>query len=254
MTFQPTNTEEWVRDQTKKTNIHGRRGRGRPTSGPVASRNNQYPPPTTAAERVALANRQIVWLNTDLGYRERYYSNLTDTGAVLRNSAKVAGWYPYDIDMPHLRLDYGRLVVPTIGSNVEYLIGNSSPANMLWEETYDPHGWFTPGSPSTQIVPTIPGHYRCFFHAQFNTSTGGFWATVRRNSAGAGGDPYNRQMAFNGAQVIGQPVEVVAEYGMNGTTDYLECTIWNGSGATNASRGFFLVEYVRPLQVVWAAT
>lgn len=67
------------------------------TRGTTAQRDAKYGVPGTSAARVALANQQVTWFNTDLGWKERYYevdatSGLTAKGLV----GAPAGWYPIE--------------------------------------------------------------------------------------------------------------------------------------------------------------
>lgn len=64
--------------------------------GTTTERNLTYGVPATDAERIALANRKIVWWNTDKNWPETYFapdgtSGLTVTGLL---PGHPAGWYP----------------------------------------------------------------------------------------------------------------------------------------------------------------
>jgi len=74
------------------------------TRGTTAQRDAKYGVPGTSAARVALANQQVTWFNTDLGWKERYYevdatSGLTAKGLV----GAPAGWYPISTG-PYIKL------------------------------------------------------------------------------------------------------------------------------------------------------
>jgi len=64
--------------------------------GTTAERDALMPPPTTDPERVALANRQVVWFNTDHGWFESYYAQGGKSGLTVRGLSTVggSGWYP----------------------------------------------------------------------------------------------------------------------------------------------------------------
>jgi hypothetical protein len=67
-----------------------------PHTGTTAERNAYYGTLTTTAQQVALANRQVVWYNTEKGWFESYYvptgtASLTARGLV---AGHAAGWYP----------------------------------------------------------------------------------------------------------------------------------------------------------------
>lgn len=64
--------------------------------GTSAQRDAFFGVPTTNAERVALANREPVWFNTDFGWEESYYADsalagLTTLGLV---AGTASAWYP----------------------------------------------------------------------------------------------------------------------------------------------------------------
>lgn len=63
--------------------------------GSTAERDVLYGVPTATADQVALANRNIVWFNTDKGWSETYFSpaaaGLTARALIAGNPA---GWYP----------------------------------------------------------------------------------------------------------------------------------------------------------------
>lgn len=64
--------------------------------GTTAERDTIFGVPSTDPQRVALANRKIVWFNTDTGWEEMYYATtgkpgLTALGLVSQASS---GWYP----------------------------------------------------------------------------------------------------------------------------------------------------------------
>lgn len=76
--------------------LWARVSRTTPVAGTIALRNLTFPPPTTVAEQVDLANQQVTWWNTEYGWEESYYAptgspGLNPPGLVPGVSA---GWYP----------------------------------------------------------------------------------------------------------------------------------------------------------------
>ena len=69
---------------------------GNESRGSTARRDAIHGSPTTAAARVALANAQPVWFNTDLGWEESYYATLGLSGLTVTPLVPDApsGWYP----------------------------------------------------------------------------------------------------------------------------------------------------------------
>ncbi|QYC55010.1 minor tail protein [Arthrobacter phage CastorTray] len=64
--------------------------------GTTADRNLMFGTPATDPARVALANRQIIWFNTELGWEESYYATEGKTGLVVTGLQQphASGWYP----------------------------------------------------------------------------------------------------------------------------------------------------------------
>lgn len=64
--------------------------------GTTAERDTIFGVPGTDATRVALANRRIVWFNTDLGWEESYFATTGKSGLVVTGLVANAssGWYP----------------------------------------------------------------------------------------------------------------------------------------------------------------
>lgn len=60
--------------------------------GSTALRDLYYGTPGTPALRVALANKDPRWFNTDKGFEQVYCSQFDDAGATIRNSAATHGW------------------------------------------------------------------------------------------------------------------------------------------------------------------
>lgn len=64
--------------------------------GTTAERDTIFGVPSTDPTRVALANRKIVWFNTDTGWEESYYATTGKTGLTALGlvSQASSGWYP----------------------------------------------------------------------------------------------------------------------------------------------------------------
>lgn len=86
-----------LRQMNKDINsLWARIARTTPVAGTVALRDLTFPPPSTIAEQVDLANQQVTWWNTEMGWQESYYApsgspGLTALGLV---AGAPAGWYP----------------------------------------------------------------------------------------------------------------------------------------------------------------
>lgn len=63
--------------------------------GTTAQRDAAFPDPVATADKVALANRQIIWYNTDFGWFESYYTAIaTGTVVPILVGGAVSGWFP----------------------------------------------------------------------------------------------------------------------------------------------------------------
>lgn len=72
--------------------------------GTSAQRDLRFVPPTTDALRVALANKRLLWFNTEFGWHESYYApTLTGLTAPALVAGVPAGWYPVN-DGPRAKL------------------------------------------------------------------------------------------------------------------------------------------------------
>jgi microcystin-dependent protein len=123
--------------------------------GTTAQRDAKFGVPGTAGARVALANQQVTWFNTDLGWKERYYevtgsAGLTAVGLV---AGATPGWYPIGVG-PYLELDAPAEVnvfIDTVisGWSILYRKGGASwftmtgtdRANVLKHGRYDIKVW-----------------------------------------------------------------------------------------------------------------
>lgn len=75
--------------------VHGVSSGG-PLRGTTAQRDARFGTPANDAARVALANRKIVWYNTDLGWEESYYATTGLTGLTAKGllAGYSSGWFP----------------------------------------------------------------------------------------------------------------------------------------------------------------
>lgn len=76
--------------------LEERLGRTPSTRGATALRDAIFGMPSTDAARVALANQQVTWFNTDKGWQESYYATTGLAGLVVPGliAGHPAGWYP----------------------------------------------------------------------------------------------------------------------------------------------------------------
>ena len=79
----------------RKVVIHGANNGGS-FRGTTAQRNARFGVPSTDPERVALANRRVIWFNTDTGWEESYYATTGKVGLLVPGLVSTASsdWYP----------------------------------------------------------------------------------------------------------------------------------------------------------------
>jgi len=79
----------------RKAVVHGA-SRGGSQGGTTTERDARFGTPTTDAQRVALANRKVVWYNSTLGWEESYYATTGLAGLTAKGllAGYASGWYP----------------------------------------------------------------------------------------------------------------------------------------------------------------
>lgn len=249
--FQPTSTDEWVRDQTKRTNLNDRRPR--PSTervGTPAQRDAMYVPPANLAQRVALANRQVRWFNTTQGWWESYYTTTGEAGLLVRGlRASIAGvavapgWYP----------------MPDAGGPRRRLVGNGSQAMgsgslyTNWRTTGEDTFWIGSGAqgitPSTatgqSLTVGLAGEYDLEYRLglQAGSGTGVFgiyrhWAAATWILLDPGVLLAGYGTSFQGAMRVQIPAAGAIGMGVNSGT----LTV----GGTNYNTGLFDLRYTSP--------
>lgn len=157
-----------------------RRGRGRPTRGPAAFRDEVLGVPTTAEERAALAGTE--WLDSDLGLTFRYYAEEGDGAAPGVTAGPAAGWYPADPRMPYVLCE----------KNLSQSLGSAGTAVITWRSdsgNYDAFDMFDGAGSSTDFVVPWTGLWRVKAKVRISTAVA-LTGVVRRN-----GSDYNRSRA-----------------------------------------------------------
>jgi hypothetical protein len=125
----------------------------------------------------------------------------------------------------------------SIPNSTDQVVGGSGVA---YTELSDTLGWHNPSSNPTRITPTVAGTYRVTAWMVWATNVTG----VRFMNVSKAGAIITGTETAPGLQGRGYG-SVVLEVPMNGTTDYLELTTRQSSGAALALTGGITVEWRR---------
>lgn len=153
-----------------------RRGRGRPTQGPVAFRDEVLGIPTTAEERAALAGTE--WFDTDLGLTFRYYAGVGDGAGPGVTCGPSAGWYPADPRPPSVLLE----------KNLAQAPGSAGTTTLTWRSdsgSYDAFDMFDGAVNNTLVTVPWTGLWRVKAKVRI-TGTAALTAEVLRNGSAYG--------------------------------------------------------------------
>lgn len=156
-----------------------------PNGGTTALRDATYPPPSSVAEQVFLANRQIQWYNTDRGWMESYYAPSGAAGLTARGllAGAAANWYPIGTG-PEIVMEPNAEIAVATGSPTTYVGGwagtvrrnggsssftNDSGAIIAQRAGfYDLHAWTVQlagtGTPNYHLVITNSGNVELTRH------------------------------------------------------------------------------------------
>lgn len=133
-----------------------RRGQGVARSegvmrGTPAAREEVFPTPTNAAEHAALANRKVLWYNTERGWLESYYATTGTPGlAAIGLRAGIApGWYPTGPGGPFHKIVPTVQIAPTVSNRLTWSGDTVTTGGIEWFE-------YSAGT----ILVKKPGRYR----------------------------------------------------------------------------------------------
>lgn len=219
--------------------------------GTTAERDAKYGVPGTAAARVALANQQVTWFNSDLGWKERYYevtasSGLTALGLV---TGATPGWYPIG-EGPYMEL----IALAEISNLYNTFIAGWSIYNRKGGAT-----WFTLNG-QDRVDVLKHGRYDIkAFTTQYSSSTlspdyslqvlGTDNATQVKV---IGGGAFPRNQTFNsrphqeGLDIIILPNQKVGWKLQKGTMPGTDTTMQVHGGGADVDRGRMTIRYVGP--------
>jgi len=119
--------------------------------GTTSERDTIFGVPSTDPQRVALANRKIIWFNTDFGWEESYYATtgkagLTAIGLVANASS---GWYPTGEAGPAMLWESNAQVTPA---------ANTFLAGWGWSRKRGGAAWWA-SSDGLQVTAMRHGRY-----------------------------------------------------------------------------------------------
>jgi hypothetical protein len=126
----------------RKAVVHGA-SRGGAQGGTTTERDARFGTPTTDAQRVALANRKVVWYNSTLGWEESYYATTGLVGLTAKGllAGYASGWYPTgNGPTPEITMDPTATASATTGN---YLAGWNGTVRRLGPDSvfvFDQYG------------------------------------------------------------------------------------------------------------------
>lgn len=232
----------------RKAVVHGT---AKTSRGTTTQRNARFGIPATDAERVALANRKVVWFNTDLGWEESYYATTGLTGLTAKGllAGISSGWFPTGLG-PSVAFRPTTGFAATTGNYV----GN-------WNGSVSRRGGnsFFGGDGLGPII-KLPGMYDVNAYTVQPAGTGLADYHIRLNDDGAGTIKWQHNLSgivlsssyFTAIGANFQELLVpqaatpangirLAWFCSNGTL-----TLHNTSGPTGSGRGELAARYVRP--------
>lgn len=131
--------------------------------GSTGARNAQFGVPTTPAARLALANLNATWFNTDFGWEEAYYEVTATPGLTAKGlmPGTAPGWYPTGAG-PFCSMEPTASLSVAVGNYIGGWNGNVKRSGGA--------SWFTPASPGMRVLQ--PGRYEMSWWTLQQTGTG----------------------------------------------------------------------------------
>jgi len=210
--------------------------------GSIAQRDADFPPPSTVAEQVYLANSQLTWINTDTGWTESYYAPTGSAGLTVRGlaSGAPAGWYPVGDDGP-----YGKLMAA----------GGQAHGNGSYFTNWNNFGTGGSWRSSTLIDRPLPGDL-----ATIRTNLAGRYrcavSMTLPSGAGTGVWRFAYLDGVNPAVIRDQPAPLLSGYGQIATFDFKNILLFPtgrcyfqtiaASWTVGDAESFMTMEYIGP--------
>lgn len=217
--------------------------------GTTAERDAYYGSPVSLAQQVALANKKVVWFNTDLGWDESYYVPTGSAGLTAKGLTPgvAASWYPTGLGpmismVPTAPFTTGGTNTPvrgwgTLGTGLSKRSGGSS--------------WLTYDDSTGRVTMVKAGVYKIFIKTVLTNGTG---TAIFHLVAGAPANPYNLNdscYTLDSNYLRTLEINHGAWTAQAGDITYLRC--WSGNlnvhmraNVAYTAGGEFLVQYVGP--------
>lgn len=219
-----------------------------PVSGTTAERDARFgAPPSTDANRVALANQKPIWYNTDLGWQEGYFavtglSGLTARGLV---AGTASGWYPTTVG-PKITL------VPSAAQSIGpgNTFTNFAPPGTGISHRDGGTAWFTYSSGAITVVKGA--RYAINIRTTHQGGTGMHELIVVRNNTVNDANTLSWMARELGTSAWSQAGLNVRDYGIVAGSDYRikgvqgTASMGMGGDGTNRFSGEFTIEYTGP--------
>lgn len=219
--------------------------------GTTAERDLRFGVPANDTERVALANKAVVWYNTDRKWEESYYATHGLTGLITGRNVSTdipSGWYPTGRDgVPEISMNPIATFAASTGNYVGNWNGQVRRRGGATAFTYDSQGprILIPGLYDISVYTVQPaGSGLADYHIRLLDSDG---TTVdwQHNLAGiALSSSYFTSISAQFKSQMVLPNAYLKWFCSNGSL-----ALHNTSGPVGSGRGQLHVRYVRPALV-----
>lgn len=212
--------------------------------GTTSQRNAYFGDPSVVADQVTLANKRIMWFNTDYGWLESYYALAGSAGltvpGLISGFGTTAGWYPVGEGPYSRHLASGsQNVVPAtwVTSWAAWGSGGST--------RHGGSSWFTYSGGKVTCVKA--GYYEAIGMTSFQTGTGAVLLHMMKNSTSvmrvktALDATYPNTAYFHKGAIAMTPNDGISLYSEIGSYTL------NYSSESPESRGELTIRYKGPL-------
>ncbi|AVR56925.1 minor tail protein [Microbacterium phage Triscuit] len=218
-----------------------------PHTGTTAQRDTYYGIPSTAAAKVALANRQVLFFNTDTGWWESYYAVKGTSGLTVRGlvTGLVADWYPVDNSGPRGRIRAsGGQLLNTAGALFTNWDSNWADASNNYDSWRSNTAIYRDPADLAALRTSMAGRYKAKTMMTFPNGSGiGVWEFGAIDNRG---NTYQLQ----------NPVELYASYGLTYTFEFEDLLLFStgrcyvkspvGQWTIGNSSCYMTLEYLGP--------
>lgn len=129
----------------------------------------------------------------------------------------------------------------SVSNNTVVTLGTAGA--LAFTELADAESWRDPTTSPTRITPTTAGRYWAYYEAEWaSNTTGNRIIQIARNGVTTN---RVRQLVTTGGESVGS-AQLVSEYTMNGSSDYITFTAFQNSGGALNITARMVVRYLGP--------